>query len=117
MQVTVALVDQGHITAEQAVEAMRGHLNTFKPLGRLALRARLLNMREVMQILEAQGDQPDRLFGDLAIELGLLDPAHVETLLQQQQADSRSLSQVLVDTGVVTQELVLEVQAQQAVAA
>ncbi|MEM9352369.1 MAG: hypothetical protein AAGA92_05100 [Planctomycetota bacterium] len=73
-------------------------------IGRLALEKELLSVSQVFQVLNAQSDMPDEMFGELAIECGMMTEADLKELLDLQSDQTKPMSQVLVDLGYLTPE-------------
>ena len=97
------LKKRGIISAEQLVAALEVQLNTLVPIGQLALEEGILSARDIFAILRAQSDSPHVRFGELAIELGLMTRDELMRLLMIQADRKRSLSEILVWQGVITE--------------
>ena len=97
------LKKRGIISAEQLVDALEVQLNTLVPIGQLALEEGILSVRDIFTILRAQSDSPHERFGELAIELGLMTRDELMRLLMIQADRKRSLSEILVWQGMLTE--------------
>jgi hypothetical protein len=75
--------------AEQETEVGAGPTGVKTPrhlqIGTIAIIRKMLDPSEVGAILSAQRSAPDRRFGELAVELGLLTNSQVEELLEEQR--------------------------------
>ena len=63
----------------------------------------MLAPRDVFNILRAQREAPNVLFGDLAVEMGLLTRDDVMQLLMIQADRKRPIGDILVRQGVLTE--------------
>ncbi len=73
-------------------------------IGRLALEQEKLTVPQVFQVLNAQSDLPDEMFGDLAIECGMMTEADLNALLALQAERTKPMSEILIELGYVTAE-------------
>jgi hypothetical protein len=79
-------------------------LNTLTPIGQLALEEGIISPRDIFDVLRAQNESPNIRFGDLAIELGLMNRDDLMRLLMIQGDRKRPLAAILVGQGVLTKE-------------
>jgi len=85
------------------VTAILEHFASRPPLGRVALDAGMLTMRQVFQVLNAQADR-FRPFGEAAVDLGLLTQEQLGALLLRQAEMATSLRTLLIEMGALTAE-------------
>lgn len=79
------LRDRG-LLSESSANAIRETAATERiPLGRLLLEARVLTVRDVMQVLTWQADAPGLRFGEIAMRENLLTSDQLEAALRKQQ--------------------------------
>ncbi len=77
------LLDQDIISEGDVVAALDRRREMTPPVGEIAQKKQILSVKQVNRILVAQCDS-DLRFGELAVELGYLQPAQVQVLLQMQ---------------------------------
>jgi hypothetical protein len=106
MQFGIYLVENGIISTEEFFEATKLHLRSRPQLGSLAIQTRKLNFRQVFAILRAQCDSPNELFGELAVSLGYLTQEDLSQLLSEQAMRSKGFVDVLVESGLMSADLV-----------
>lgn len=104
MQFAMYLVDNGVISCEEFFEALKLQMNTRPQLGALAIETRRLTFRHVFAILRAQCDEPNTMFGELAVRLGYLSEQDVTKLLAEQASRAMPLLEVLVENGFLSAE-------------
>ena len=104
MQFAMYLVDNGVISCEEFFEALKLQMSTRLQLGALAIEIRRLTFRQVFAILRAQCDEPNTMFGELAVRLGHLTDEDVTKLLAEQASRAMPLLEVLVDNGFLSAE-------------
>jgi hypothetical protein len=105
MQFAMYLVDNGVISCEEFFEAAKLQLNTRPQLGALAIEMRRLTFRQVFAILRAQCDEPNTLFGELAVRMGYLTEDDVSKLLAEQASRAQPLMDVLVENDFLSPEM------------
>lgn len=100
MERTIALYKLGLLDAELAMKVLAERVSRRVPLGRLAIQKKLLSMKDVMRILSAQADDPNRLrFGEMATTLGLMTLEELEWLLLEQARAVPSELDLAVELG------------------
>ncbi len=112
MRIGEFLVSRGVVTKGDIVAALEDQRNNQQPLGRIALRHEILNINEIFNILRLQADriqagsreQPDLLFGDLAIELGFMEVDDLVKLLKIQLETRPPLGETLLKLNCITAE-------------
>jgi hypothetical protein len=97
------LKKKGVITAEQLVSALEVQMINLVPIGQLALEEGILSARDIFDVLRAQSGAPNVRFGDLAVEMRLMTRDDVMRLLMIQADRKRSLGEILVRQGVLTE--------------
>jgi len=100
------LAKSGKISAESFVEAVWSHFRSRPPLGEVAIKAGLLNMKQLFEVLEHQAEHGGP-FGESAVELGYLTHVQLaETLLKQEEI-AMTTEDILINMGeLVDDELV-----------
>jgi hypothetical protein len=98
------LKKKGIISAEQLVAALETQLNTLTPIGQLALEEGIISPRDIFDVLRAQSASPNVRFGDLAIEMRLMNRNDLMRLLMIQADRKRPVVEILVGQGVLTSE-------------
>ena len=104
MRVGLKLVESGIITAEQLVRALQRHVESRPQLGALAVDAGKLTMKQVFAILRTQADRPERKFGELAVEAGLMSEDEIAALMFRQMTSGDSLAELIVEMGFAERE-------------
>jgi hypothetical protein len=94
------LVDNDVIAAEEALQALDEQRRRTPPIGRLALKKGLLNMKQVFAILAEQPETGLR-FGEQAVFMGYLERPSMEALLEEQRRLRPGLGEILAEMGVV----------------
>jgi len=105
MEFVLFLVRIGHITPEQAIEVLGRHVASRPSLGKLALDKRTMSVGQVFDVLKVQAND-HRLFGEVASALGFLDDESVHELLCEQLERTRTVDDVLVGDGYLSDEQV-----------
>lgn len=101
MKFGLYLIEQGEISAEQLVRAMKLQQEARPSLGQLAMEEGLISAREVLSILRVQSDYAKERFGETAIDMGLLSRRDVAALLLTQSDRQPPLEQALVQIGAI----------------
>jgi hypothetical protein len=102
MQFGLYLKNKGVITAEQLVAALEEQLGSLVPIGQLALEENVLSPRDIFAVLQAQSDEPNARFGDLAVEMGLMSRNELMRLLMIQADRKRPITDILIEQGALT---------------
>ncbi len=63
------------------------HSDSTQRIGDFLVRIGAMTADQVSQVLKKQKSEPDRLFGELAIELGFIDDGAVDRYLQSKRSD------------------------------
>lgn len=100
MNLEIALVRRGLITAAQFVDAVELQLKRRPRIGRLALETGKLTMKQVFAALEEQtrNNQP---FGETVVELGFITRYQLNSLLRLQRDRTPSLAECLIELGAI----------------
>ncbi len=101
MQFGIFLVENGVITCEEFFETLKLQLRTRPQLGALAIELRMLTARQVFHVLRSQCDAPGDIFGELAVNLGCLNPAQLGQLVHEQTVRTRPFCEFLVASGIL----------------
>jgi hypothetical protein len=97
------LKNKGIISADQLVAALEAQLHALVPIGQLALEEGILSARDIFDVLRAQSESPQVRFGELAIELGMMDRDQLMRLLMIQSDRKRSVADILIWQGAITE--------------
>ena len=108
MQFGLFLVHRRVITCNQFVTAMELQKASRPPIGQLALDHEKLAVQQIMQLLAAQSDNPQELFGELAVELGMLSEADLSELVKLQSDLIKPMAEIVVELGFVSEEKAAE---------
>lgn len=106
MKFGLYLVRNGIITADELVGALEVQHRRYVPIGQIAIEERLLSAREVFHVLQCQNDpcHSHKLFGEIAMEMGLLTEHELQRLLLLQMERRPKLTDVLILRGILTAE-------------
>jgi hypothetical protein len=107
MNLEIALVRRGLITATQFVDAVELQLNRRPRLGRLALETGKLTMKQVFAALEMQ-TSTDKPFGETVVGLGFITRYQLNSLLRLQRDRTPSLADCLIELGAIDRELLTQ---------
>lgn len=99
MHFGIYLTENGLISCEQFMEALKHQLSSRPLLGALAIETEKLSVKQVFHILRIQAETPGELFGELAVEQGFLTEADVASLILLQSMRVRPLAQIIVELG------------------
>ena len=105
MQFGLYLVKQGVLTTSQFVEALEHQLASRPQLGALAIELGKLKVKDVFTILRAQADNPQELFGHLAVKSGQLTEDELTSLLYRQSVSVQPMAAVVVELGFLSPEV------------
>ena len=98
----IYLVEQRVVSAEQFCGLVKIQQESMMTLASIAIRKNALTIRQVSTILDTHDENPERLFGDIALEQNLLDRSQLNQLLHAQQATCPSIRQLLIECGLLT---------------
>ena len=98
----IYLVEQRIISPEQFCGLVKIQQESMMTLASIGIRKNALTIRQVSTILDLQEQNPEKLFGDIALELNLIDRATLNQLLHAQQATCPSVRQLLIECGLLT---------------
>ncbi len=97
------LVQQGVATPENIIQALDFQQKKQKPVGKIALEYRLLEMGHMFNILNRQADTQLR-FCDIALALGYLTREQVDFILNIQLNIRPKIGEILLELGVLSRE-------------
>lgn len=97
------MVNRGIVEEEAIMDALANQNKQTIPIGKMALREDLLNVKQVLQILNVQSDTAKR-FGEIAIELGFLKKKDLEMLLELQIKLRPPIGEILVEMKKISKE-------------
>lgn len=89
------LVNRGIVDEEIILDALNFQKKKTAPIGKLALKKDLLNMKQVMKILDTQCNTAKR-FGEIGIQLGFLKKEDLDFLLELQIKLRPPIGEILV---------------------
>jgi hypothetical protein len=95
------LVDEGRISADSLVKALRQQMRRRRPIGQLAIEHALMTTTQVLEVLAQQANS-DLPFGELAVELGFLTRENISQLILRQIELLPSIDDMLVQTGAIS---------------
>lgn len=99
------LVAEGRLREEQLTRALAEQKRRQIPLGLLAIHSGLMRPERVHRVLRTQCRRRAwRRFGDLAVELDLIDSGALDVLLRKQAGSRPRLGELLVDESMVGAE-------------
>lgn len=98
----IYLVEQRVISPEQFCGLVKIQQESMMTLASIAVRRNALTIRQVSAILDLHSENPENLFGDIALELNLIDRAQLNQLLHAQQGTCPSIRQLLIECGLLT---------------
>jgi len=98
----IYLVEQRVISPEQFCGLVKIQQESIMTLASIAIRENALTIRQVSTILDLRKENPEQLFGDIALELNLVDRAQLNDLLHAQHVTCPSIRQLLIECGLLT---------------
>lgn len=104
LELELSLVRSGLVSADDYVEALGRREEERLPLGQVAIEEGLLGVRQVLDVIRTQHGEPERRFGEVAVDKGYLTTSQVATLLMLQQERQRPVIDYLVELGRVSYE-------------
>jgi hypothetical protein len=103
LEVVLLALEHGWATVRQLREAIAVCRSRRPRIGELAVHAGKLTVSQVFRILELEATQGG-MFGENAIALGYLSAADLYQLLQEQAAATPRVWEVLLESGVLTDD-------------
>jgi hypothetical protein len=97
------LVQQGVATPENIIQALDFQQAKQKPVGKIALEYRLLEMNHMFNILNRQVDTQLK-FCDIALALGYLTREQVDFILSIQMSRRPKIGEILLEMGVLNRK-------------
>jgi hypothetical protein len=104
MRFGIYLVRRNLVTAEEFVAAAEQVIKNRVPIGRLAVEARYISVKQVFEVLDIQAVTGER-FGEIAVRLGYLTDSQLAELLARQAARDETIGEVLVQMGAIPPEV------------
>jgi len=95
------LHDRGLLSAEAAASVRERSHNERLQIGQILVMNGALSVRQVMRILEAQAEDPQTRFGELAVMLGHITTVELEAALRQQRVSRRHQMEIVLKDGLV----------------
>ena len=95
------LVDRDLVPQTALVRALGIQQTRQTPLGQLAIQHGFLDVAQVFEILGAEAEEPQKLFGEIARELGHLTSGQIERLIELQKASRPPVGEILVELGIL----------------
>ena len=89
------LVNRGVVQEKDVYDALDHQQRNRVPIGALALKNKILTMKQVMTVLNQQCDT-NKLFGEMAVQLGFMREKDVEDLLEEQRKLCPPIGEVLL---------------------
>ena len=97
------LVDDGYLTAEEAIQVLRQQMSCRTPIGQLAVECEMMSMGQVFDVLSRQFET-ELPFGEIAIEMGYLDREQLGDLILRQLDSVPTQSELLLKSGMLAEE-------------
>ncbi len=102
------LIRKGVATEEQVLKALDEQKKNRLPIGTVAVMDKFLSIKDVYIILNKQIQDPEKKFGEVAVELGLLTEQELEKILEIQFEKNPNVGEILVRHGVMDKERLFE---------
>jgi hypothetical protein len=102
MKFGLYLKKKGVITADELFAAIEYQQTQLPPIGQLAIEEGALSARQVFKVLRCQSGIPHERFGEVAVGMGMMQPAELNRLLMLQWQRKPSLSDVLVKLQILS---------------
>lgn len=97
------LVENEIIDSETALLALDLQQEKTPPVGKVAFKEKLLTVQQIHQVLCHQVDS-NKMFGEIAIELGYLTQEAMDTILLKQQELRPSIGDILIDMRIIDKD-------------
>lgn len=101
----IHLYKSGLISGDQLAAAIEEQISTAPQLGQLAILSKRMSIKQLFEVLHRQSESL-KPFGEVAIELGFLSKTDVAELLLEQQEASGDLTEILIDSELITRHAV-----------
>ncbi|OIP62213.1 MAG: hypothetical protein CO150_08715 [Nitrospirae bacterium CG_4_9_14_3_um_filter_53_35] len=102
------LIKRGVATEEQIVKALDEQKKIRLPLGTVAVTNHFLSIKDVYAVLNRQVEDPEKKFGEIALELGLLTEQELDKIIELQYEKNPNIGEILVRRGVLNKERLFE---------
>ena len=86
------------------MKALNNQKKSRLPIGTVAVMERFLTYKDVYAVLNKQLDEPEKNFGEIAKELGLLNQEEIEKITGLQKEKNPHVGEILVENGVFDKE-------------
>lgn len=101
MWLAIQFYKRGIVSAKDVCELMDYCYSNRSAIGEIAVRMRMLSVRQLFEILRAQADD-HRPFGIIAQEMNLLTRAQVDELRYRQYKETLDVREGMVSAGIMT---------------
>jgi len=101
------LVAAGACQQDLADKMSKRAKSSWSPLGMLLINTGVLRMKDVAKILSVQAESPKRLFGDVAVELGLCTEPDIQEAIQVQARECPHVLDLAFESDEVDQVLLI----------
>lgn len=98
------LIDSGKLPAAESERLLRMVRKSRPQLGRLLIQQGHMDLKQVMQVIYLQADEPQTRFGDLAVRCGYLTRPQLMHALLEQQRMARHPAELLHEEGALPQD-------------
>jgi hypothetical protein len=95
------LINNGVVDDENVFEGLNIQRKWTPPIGKVAIKEKLLSVKDIMSILYHQAGSA-KMFGELAVEMQFLNEEQVGLLLEMQRASRPRIGEILVEMGVMS---------------
>jgi glutamate 5-kinase len=98
------LVQRSVVTEEQVLKALNEQKKNRLPIGTVAVMEKFLTYKDVYEILNKQVAEPEKNFGELALELELLNLEELEKIVGLQKEKNPHVGEILIEYGFIDRE-------------
>lgn len=102
------LIKRGVATESQILKALDDQKKKRLPIGTVAVTEKFLSIKDVYVILNKQFEDPEKKFGEVAVELGLLTGEELQTILELQFEKNPNVGEILIEHGVLDRDRLFE---------
>ena len=105
------LLSQELVQEEDLVAALDEQQQNKMPMGQMAVQKGFMDSKDLFRVLTEQRKrlQDNNDFGQIALEMGLLNERQVGELVESQSSANAKLGSILVEKGVLPQEKLIRV--------
>lgn len=101
------LVERGRVAPHDVQRALELQRQREVNIAEIALRERILTERQVLEIIDYQGDTTER-FGEVGRQLGHLSPPQLDALVALQRKTRPPIGQLLAEMGAIDHEALID---------